>query len=97
MSKAQEEMGSVRTSRGHVGVVFDLIDQIQIERSPNVRKTSQEAYKDALALADYINANKDDYNGRTVDHRDCFVAFDDGGIDFGFDRTDTPKTQECHQ
>jgi hypothetical protein len=67
-----------------VGVVYDLIEEVVIDRSPVIRGTYAEAMKDALDMIPQINAMAeladDESDGNTtvgrVDESYAFVCID---------------------
>ncbi|UEC03938.1 hypothetical protein [Burkholderia vietnamiensis] len=72
MSKAHE----------YVGVVYDIVDEVVIERHCQIRETREEAMRDAQALCELINANRDEYGDRTVDRETDAYVMVDGEIEY---------------
>ena len=71
---------------GYTGIIFDVISEVVIERSPVIRATPDEAYRDAQALVGVVNegaeAYDDESDGNTtvgrVDDSYCFVEGPNG-------------------
>lgn len=71
-------------SREFQGVLYDLIEEVFVERAPCLRSTYAEAMQDAKALVETINAQAEIYDDEAdgnstvgrVDDSYCFVLAD---------------------
>lgn len=58
------------------GVLYDILDEIVVDRAPAIRGTYAEAMEDAKQMVDAFNAMAEDDDSRRVDDSYCFVLID---------------------